>query len=557
MKQIRAVGLILLLIVVPALPAACGSSSPAQGAAASGQGGAAPEGATGGRVTSISGAGGSHEGGLAGASEGGAAGDGENGAGTNGGASGEAGAGVTLEGGAAGAGPAEDHLAAIHLVEAKCNLLAPQNLPRLTYLHAIADYMATIPDYAGSTVDEDSLTAFGIFHDGRVHLVTDDTEFTSTAAQALGSVRAPSAAMAGSELPKSGYVRLLQSFGEACSQTQAPITALSNTLENPGEYQVRPGNGDSSLDSLRAISGDAFLYFNTHGGRASKTVDKQGTPFFSVQSSTVVTAATELLASTVSDSNAGRLTYFTAPSCAGGNDTRYGITADFVSAYWHFDPNSIVFMNACWSAFTANPSGPQDFIDACWGAGVYFGWTNLATPETSFPAVQYLVDRLIGANAFQPESPKQRPFPSDLVFADMQNKGITFDAASGAALSKYPRSGGASSIILEPSIRNVLVDEYAGTLTSLRAPCRSWPRIRARAAPPAVPCKSLLRSVCSRAPAPFLRRSMTARQPSAPSQNWRRRWTLNSISRKGPIPTRGSAERSPSNGKPPCRRSHR
>ena len=259
-----------------------------------------------------------------------------------------------------GADVAEDHLAAIRLVEAKCNALAPQNLARLTYLHAIADYMATIPDYAGSAVDEESLTAFGIFHDGRVHLVTDDTEFTSSVSAQAQPIGADSLPVSGSALPKSGYVRLLQSFGEAC-QTQAPITALSNTLETPGEYQVRPGNGDASLDSLRSISGDAFLYFNTHGGRASKTVDPKGTRFFSLQSSTVVTPATEVLATTLSDHKAGRLTYFTAPICGGGNDTRYGITADFVKVYWQFDPNSIVFINACWScAFTANPSGPQD-----------------------------------------------------------------------------------------------------------------------------------------------------------------------------------------------------
>ena len=78
----------------------------------------------------------------------------------------------------------------------------------------------------------------------------------------------------------------------------------------------------------------------------------------------------------------------------------------------------------------------------------------------------YLVDRLIGANQFLPESPNKRAFPWDLSFADMQKKpGLTLDPVTSAVLSAYPRSGGASSIILEPSIRNLIVDEYAGTLT--------------------------------------------------------------------------------------------
>ena len=121
-------------------------------------------------------------------------------------------------------------------------------------------------------------------------------------------------------------------------------------------------------------------------------------------------------------------------------ETRYGITGDFVKTYWHFAPDSIVFLNACWSAYTTDPQGPQDFIDACWsaGAGVYFGWSQKANSGTCFTAVRYFVDRLMGANRFMKENPDQRGFPWELVYDDMKSHGLTHDNVTGADLTPFP-----------------------------------------------------------------------------------------------------------------------
>jgi hypothetical protein len=370
--------------------------------------------------------------------------------------------------------PASAELSAIRSVEAKGMSLLAQGVRRLDYARAIGIYMATLPAYAVTGVDEPSLTAYGVFPDGRLHLVTENREFDEI--PPVASLRASRQGLATTELPGSGWARLLQSFGET-RFTQEPVYDLAATLESPGGYGIRPGKaGDARLSALRTVSGDGFFYFNTHGGRAFKTKDRSGRGFFSLQSSTFVTPGNEALPEIAADLQAGRLTYFTAPNFntvidpRTGNqvdeeDTRYGITGDFVKTYWRFASDSIVFLNACWSGYTADPEGPQDFIDACWaaGAGVYFGWNEKANSGTCFTTVRYFVDRLIGANKFMKENPDQRAFPWELVYEDMRSEGLTHDRRTGADLVPFPRPGG-NSILLDPSIKELIANEWEDQL---------------------------------------------------------------------------------------------
>jgi hypothetical protein len=368
--------------------------------------------------------------------------------------------------------PASPQLLAIRKVETKSADLRAQGLRRLDYVRAVADYMATLPEYTAWGVDEGSITAYGVFANGRLHMVTDNRVFDAAPAPLA---RAGRQALV-TELPGSGWARLMQSFGET-SFTQEPVYDLAAPLENPGGYSIRPGkSGDMRLSALRTISGDGFLYMNTHGGRAWKTKDQSGRGYYSLWSSTPVNAQTELQPEIAADLAEGLLTYFQASTFAerfnpvtGKNEevieTHYGITGDFVKKYWHLASDSIVFLNACYSAYTINPQGPQDFIDACLaaGAGVYFGWNEKANSGTCYTTVRYFVDRLIGANKFMKENPDQRAFPWELVYDDMKSKGLTHDAVTGADLTAFPRAGG-NSVILDPSIKEVLVNEYDETL---------------------------------------------------------------------------------------------
>ena len=133
--------------------------------------------------------------------------------------------------------------------------------------------------------------------------------------------------------------------------------------------------------------------------------------------------------------------------------------------YWSFEPFSILFFNVCWSGYTGDPEGAAAFINACLAkkAGVYFGWSKQANSGTCFDTVRYFVDRVIGASQFMKESPDQRAFPWELVYDDMQkhHPNLTHDSRTGADLVAYAQSG---SIVLDPSIEKLLVNEYDGSL---------------------------------------------------------------------------------------------
>lgn len=371
--------------------------------------------------------------------------------------------------------PPSANLIAIRKVEAKCVRLAAEGVSRLEFVRAVATFMATLPEYAASGVDEESFSAYGVFQDGRSHLVANNRDPYSNpqGRSAANDLRG----LAVTELPASGWARLLQSFWD-WDVPQQPLTDLAAMLEDPGGYAIRVGMvGDARLTALRKVSGDGFLYFNTHGGSAWKTQDLTLRRFYSIQSSTSVTPGSELLAEIQRDQADGLLTYFTATT--GGEyidpvtgtsrdqyDTRYGITADFVRKYWSFAPNSIFFLNACFGADTRHPDGAIAFIDACRskGAGVYFGWDRASSSNYCYRAVRYFVDRLVGANKVTKENPDQRAFPWELVYDDMKKRGLTHDGDTGAELTPFPGAGG-GSVILDPSIRELLVDERNEKLT--------------------------------------------------------------------------------------------
>jgi hypothetical protein len=352
--------------------------------------------------------------------------------------------------------PASPELAAVRKVEAKMQELRAGGLRYLDLVKAVASYMATLPEYSVTGVDEPSITAYGIFASGRAHLGSDNRDEgprpnTAALRQALATT----------SIPDSGWARLMHSF-TGVSWPQDHIYDLAAILENPpGGYAIRPGKvGDARLSAMRRVQGDGFFYINTHGGRYLKTNDRSTPPFFSIQSSTLATDQNAAIPEIAADLAAGRLTYQTEDNFINGFDTRFGITGDFVKTYWQFAPNSVVFINACFSGDLTQPGSAQEFIDACWAknAGVYFGWTERATPFC-YDTVRYFTDRLVGANQFRKESPDQRAMPWELSYQDTQRAGLTHDPAFGADLKAFPKAGG-DSIIADPSIQEVLANEW-------------------------------------------------------------------------------------------------
>src|SRR5262249_15836134 len=89
-----------------------------------------------------------------------------------------------------------------------------------------------------------------------------------------------------------------------------------------------------------------------------------------------------------------------------GDQAWYAITPEFVKKYMSFADNAFVFLDACHSAEN------YTMRNACFdkGASVYAGWKGGIHDEFAYRAHMFLLDRLLAANQYVPESPKQRSF---------------------------------------------------------------------------------------------------------------------------------------------------
>lgn len=352
--------------------------------------------------------------------------------------------------------------AALTAAEGRAEALSASGLTGMELNTALARFLATRTEFSAAGVDTLTSTVWGTFRDGRTLVIVNNrppqplSDSLRPALAPQSGVREDVHAADPTELPAVDRVRLLHSFGAGFDQVQAPVSDVSRWLDENGYDVVAGGEGDARVETLRKISGDGFLYLNTHGGKAK---GRSGAQMFAVGTSSISDTIKDKFADFRDDLDNDRLVYMTAPNggeLVGGIpdwDTRYAITYKFVEKYMSFGRNSIVFLNVCHSA--GAHADIQAFISAMHskGAGVYLGWTAVVSTDAAFSGIRYFVDRLLGANEYRPESPKQRPFPWPLVMEDMGRKGLSTDAATGAQLVARPAaSTGAGIGILNPSI---------------------------------------------------------------------------------------------------------
>lgn len=380
-------------------------------------------------------------------------------------------------GGGGGGTPVDDAVraAAIAAVEDHCRTLAQQEgLTPLAFVEAVAAKLRTDPAYVEVGVDADTLCAWGMFADGRIHVIANNhtPQRASGATAATSTRREALAAGALSEVPGAATARVMQSFGPMFDGADV-VTDVVGWLREKGWQVPHGAEQEARLSTLRGLQGQGYFYINTHGGAFTPTLfPGSGQVMYAIQSSTLVSPAQEALEETIADMAARRLTYFTASN---GDllfgrwpdwDTRYGITSNFVDTYWKFADDSVVIINACSSARTNDSKWAAGFVFACHkaGAGLYLGWDNTVAPVGAYRAARYFTDRMLGANKFQPESPAQRPFPWDAVMGDMQKKSLHIDPGEGAVFLALPNPASTAKQLLAPTIRHLEVSEYMDEL---------------------------------------------------------------------------------------------
>ena len=330
--------------------------------------------------------------------------------------------------------------------------------------------MAGHPAYSSVDSDPTTLSAWGVFKDGTLHVISDNLErpaVTAQAAEALVAAAVPR--KAGGEIPGATKARLVQVFGPGLDgEAQGVISDMRRFLRSKG-WSVRSGaDADGFVTSLKAVQGDGFFYLNSHGDRFNIRTPEEPDGMHIVWTATLADPDYDALFAL--DRLALRLVKYTARNFlepADGpplEDTRYAITYRFVNEYMQFEDSSVAFMNSCHGGVDHPVAAKfrKAFHDR--GAGVYLGWTNAVRSDAAFAAAPWFVDRMVGANLHSDkESPPQRAFPYDLVLQDMARNGLD-TGPNGEKLVAYPKTGLKYPPIFAPSIRFVRVNEYEDKL---------------------------------------------------------------------------------------------
>jgi len=367
--------------------------------------------------------------------------------------------------------PIATRLRAMDAVGARFQALAAQGLRAGDLVQAVADYMAAHPDYKEAGASPKEGTAWGLLRDGVMHVIFANRSPAPVSAANLPIP--PDRKSAGDpEVPGATKAHVMHALTHQF-EPQTAVTRIRGYLKSRGWNVWQGADGDANVRTLAQVKGDGFFYINAHGGLARNYLAPPGPV-----DSFIYTILTSQFADGVPDqamqaslSTGPRLVYGTAFN---GYTVRvegvdvplsaryYGITQYFVSDFMQFEADSVVFINVCGSADAGMAAA---FHSA--GAAVYLGWDGVVTVEgAAFKSAPYFVDRMVGANQYEPkESPPQRPFPYDLVLADMDRKGLKRDSASGATLVASRKADSVHPPIFAPSIQYVTVDEWTRELT--------------------------------------------------------------------------------------------
>jgi hypothetical protein len=263
------------------------------------------------------------------------------------------------------------------------------------------------------------------------------------------------------EMPESVDAYVINTLGSPCFTSA--VAKVRNLLGANG-YSVATTEG-TVPDLLTEIQNAGVFYIDAHGVGFLDTV---GFHDGAVWTSTIPShAGDSLFAGLLATEELIYLSAYDLDSNGVCREhTRYAFTSKFVQNYMTFSENSLVFMNTCLLAGGLNNQGfelANAFMAA--GASVYTGWSEKITASISDKAGEFLIDRMLGANAstLTPiESPKQRPFDITQLKTDMHNRGFDVRPSNGAELTISKLQG--SFELLAPSLRFVEVINYTDTL---------------------------------------------------------------------------------------------
>lgn len=307
----------------------------------------------------------------------------------------------------------------------------------------MAAWLKAQPLFEASGVSSDGC-AWGRFTDGRLAIFVNNR--TPGRAAAITHTRAVD--------PPSNLPGTTARVGDNLGQDYGGYwTDIFFWLDAAGYKPSLPGR----IDEMMATPAMGLLALGSHGGSG---VWRDGTNAYAIWGSPF-DIAPDNDEDYKADLDDRRLCYMYADAGYGTTPKtmqwRYAFTAKFVMQYMSFSPGSFVFIDACSSD---EPVMRAAFLAK--GASVYAGWSSPVNSDKSGLASQYLFDRLLAADKYNPESPKQRSFDWKSVYAWMQEHGYDIGKDGGGCYLKMTAAMGDGNGfgLLAPSIMFMFAHDY-------------------------------------------------------------------------------------------------
>ncbi len=288
----------------------------------------------------------------------------------------------------------------------------------------LAAKMRARDDVVQADVDEESGVVWAVLRDGTTYnlLLNFSPEIQSAGdaqhSEALAALEQASVRTnAGVPHGKKAYVR--DSLGTCFDLSVTP--QLRGYLDKAG-YDVDVVPGDEDVEDYRNITGASMVYIHTHGGFIRPAVgikqtesghwvldyasgENEPPKMFGLWTETPFTVTN--LQKYKAEIASGDLVLAGATTDRKDDGTctkpsMFMVSSSFIKKHWSLEPDSVVFLNTC---FSGNPEVTEALFSK--GAGLVLGWTWMSS-STVTP--KFVMDRLLGANTYNPQSPEQRAF---------------------------------------------------------------------------------------------------------------------------------------------------
>jgi hypothetical protein len=334
---------------------------------------------------------------------------------------------------------------------------------RITFL----SWLATQPAfYSYGFAGED---LYAIFVDGRIVLFVntpleeDIGGRTATGGRSSSQQRSSNSTGRTDDLPKTKKVSLFTGLGALFPNNVEALKSIFTEADAGYQVEIK----DATIENLKAVSGDAVLYIDTHGGAGQLHTKYGPRSIMALWTKELVTNAGDV--NYKNELDAERMCYMLATNDTRATEFHYAITSSFVREYMSFGENCLIYVDAC-NGMNESISGNVTFRERSIAKAInqkatFVGWTGVTNSGVAPRTSQFFFDRLLGANSggnISQEDPFQRPFDLAPVIEDMRNEGLGVVAENGAYLSY--KTTMEREVLLRPTIESVEVDEYTSRL---------------------------------------------------------------------------------------------